>query len=188
MCAKTFFVIILILLLSFLMIVDYNNKSTSDDNSRLYIKAKVIENRGKTELGFYISVNEGRLDDNIINSYKFMEQIGIDMQVALKDNNYKEYNRLSSLGKILTAKQIAINENKLREMSLKKQVLTIWNELSEGVHYDDIYFHNIGRKGQVHFFYMFIAEAKHDYELYLKDLAPIDPYYIDSMTFIYTYM
>ena len=188
MCAKTFFVIILILLLSFLMIVDYNNKSTSDDNSRLYIKAKVIENRGKTELGFYISVNEGRLDDNIINSYKFMEQIGIDMQVALKDNNYKEYNRLSSLGKILTAKQIAINENKLREMSLKKQVLTIWNELSEGVHYDDIYFHNIGRKGQVHFFYMFIAEAKHDYELYLKDLAPIDPYYLDSMTFIYTYM
>jgi hypothetical protein len=135
--SRTVFIIILILLLSFLKIIDYNNKSILDDNSRLYTKAKEIENRGKKELSFYIRENEGRIDDNIINSYKLMEHIGIDMQVAIKDNDYKEYNRLSALGKILTAKQIAINQNILREMSLKKQVFTIWNELIDEVHYND---------------------------------------------------
>ncbi|GAB6108941.1 ABC transporter permease [Fusibacter bizertensis] len=189
MSAKTFFIIMLILLLSFLKISDYNNRSILDDNSRLYTKAKEIEDRGKDGLYEYKRIFEGGIiDENIINSHKFMEHIGIEMQLALKDSDYKEYNRLSALGKILTAKQIAIAQNRLREMSLKKQVLTIWNELSEDMNYDDIYFENNGRKADGKYFYEFVAEAKHDYELYVKDLVLIDPYHIDSTTFIYTYM
>ncbi len=186
--SRTVFIIILILLLSFLKISDYNNKSILDDNSRLYTKAKEIEDRGNSYLNYYIRDNEDRIDDNMVDSYKFMEKIGIDMQIAIKNNDYKEYNRLSTLGKILTSKDIAINENILREMSLKKQVINIWNELSDGVHYDDIYFENSGMKGAAIFFYMFVTEVKHDYGLYKEDLAPIDPYYMDSTTFIYTYM
>lgn len=186
--SKTVFIIILILLLSFLKIDDYNNKSTLDDNSKFYNDAEIIEDRGKRDLHYYIIENEGRIDDNIVNSYKLIEKIGVDMQRAIKNNDYKEYNRLSALGKILTAKDIAINESILREMSLKKQVSNMWNELSDEVHYDDIYFDDRGFTGGRIFFHKFLTEAKHDYELYKKDLVPIDPYYIDSTTFIYTYM
>lgn len=186
--SRTVFIIILILLISFLKINDYNNKSILDDNSRLYTKAKEIEDRGKSGLNYYIRDNEDRIDEKIVNSYKFMEKIGIDMQMAIKDNDYKEYNRLSTLGKILTSKDIAINESILREMSLKKQVSNMWNELSGEVHYDDIYFENTGQKGKALFFHRFLTEVKHDYGLYKEDLVHIDPYYIDSTTFIYTYM
>lgn len=188
MSAKTFFIIVLILLLSFIKISDYNNRSTLDDNSVLYNRAKLIEDRGKSGLYEYKRIFEGGIiDENIIDSYKLMEQIGIEMQLALKEGDYKEYNKLATLGDILLAKQIAIDQNRLREMSLKKQVLTIWNELSDGIHYDDVYF-NYGSGFISVNFYTFLTWARHDYSLYQKDLISIDPYHIDSTTFIYIYM
>lgn len=185
--SRTVFIVLLIIILSFLKIDDHNNKSLRNDSGILFKRGKEIETIAKTGLNAYIRQNADKLDENIINSYKLMENIGIQMQSAVKNSNFKEYNRLSSIGKILICKKIAMNENRLREMSLKKQVNDIWIELSNGISYDEVYFEYTGKKGELHFYYMFLIETKHDYMLYKENLSPIDPYYIDSITFLYMY-
>lgn len=184
---RTVFGIALILIISFINIQEYNSKSRTSDNSEIYLNARSIQRMSDMWLDMYLEKNENRLDPTIINSYKYMHDSGAQMQVALNNEDYKELNRVSFIGNVLYSKHIAINENPLREMSLKKQVNDMWLELSD-IPYDDIYFNNVGRKGELDFYYSFLANAKHDYILYQENLPPIDPYYIDSTTFIYMYL
>lgn len=184
---RTVFAIALILIISFINIQEYNSKSRTSDNSEIYLNARTIQRMSDMWLDMYLEENENRLDPTIINSYKYMKDLGAQMQVALNNQDYKELNRVSFLGNVLYSKHIAINENPLREMSLKKQVNDMWIDLSD-IPYDSIYFNNIGKKGDLPFYYYSLTQAKHDYVLYQENLLPIDPYYIDSSTFIYMYL
>lgn len=46
----------------------------------------------------------------------------------------------------------------------------------------------IGPRGNLPFYYKFLIESKHDYILYTENLISLEPYYIDSISFIYMYL
>lgn len=184
---KTLFVIVLIMILSFQKIAIYNTEYNKSNNNKLYSKAGTIESIGKSGPDFYSRENRDLLNEGIIYSYKLIEDIGLGMRKAIRNNDYKEYNRLSTFGKLIISKRIILGENKIRQMSFKKQSIHMWNHVSNGISYDDIYFEELGR-GQLPFYYVFLLNAKHDYSLYREGLNPMDLYQLDSITFLYMYL
>ena len=185
---RTLFVIILIFILSLQKIGQYNIESRKSDNSGLYNRSEAIERRGRRGLNNYVLDYGDKADDNIINSYEVMENTGIQMKMAVKNEDYSEYNRLSTFGNLITAKSIISKEDRLWQMIFQKQAMEIWDNVSNGIPYDDVYFEKIGPRGNLPFYYKFLIEAKHDYILYTENLISLEPYYIDSISFIYMYL
>lgn len=185
---RTIFVIILIFILSLQKIVQYNIESGKSDNGSLYNRGEDIERRGRSGLDAYVFDYGNKTDGKTLNSYEVMTNTGIQMKMAVRNKDYNEYNRLSTFGNLLTAKSIVLKEEKLREISFRRQVIEMWDDVSKGISYNDISFKDRAPRGKLHFYYKFLIEAKHDYILYTENLIPIDPYYIDSASFMYMYL
>ena len=106
-----------------------------------------------------------------------------DLIIANEKENMKEINRLISFHHLLLAKEGAVRHDAIMNTVFKQKVINIWDEVSNGVPYEDINFGDVGihREGVE----SNLLLAKYYHKLYVND---IEPFYFDDNTNIkYTY-
>lgn len=103
--------------------------------------------------------------------------------IANEENNIKEVNRLMTFYHLLFAKQGAISDDPIMDTVFQKKVIKMWDDVSNGIHYEDINFR--GDRMYIEDSNTILLHAKYYYKLYINDL---EPFYSDDNTNVkYTY-
>ena len=182
---KTWFLMVLIFILSFQKIVDYNEKTLSNTYSReavFDLKGKHMESGGNRLLNHY---KDG--PEKSKNSAKLLIDTGTQIRIAAAEENYDEWKRLVSFGRLIDSKAAVQRFGGLREESFRIRSMKIWNEVSNGVDYEEVDF-ELGNPFALRGYSdTFLADAQYNHILYRDNLHPIGIYHMDSMTFLYHY-
>lgn len=167
--------------------------------------ALVYLNVGMTRQKEYNMDAEGRMFEGVANSglnirtlekypdtiYTLvtLKETGANARIAAINQNYQEYNRFVTVGYMLLADEAAEIRGKLWETVFKYASADMWELAVNDMDHTRICFTGINSGGmQREDYYQFILRAKFFYNLYQKDLKPINDSFIDSSTFSYHYM
>lgn len=187
---KTWFLMGLIFILSFQKIADYNVKSLTDSSVLSFDQyGDLMEMKGDNLIWPYEDGPWKLMDESgkSRDSAKLLINIGTEMRVAAKEENYTEWKRLKSFGDLISSKAAAQRVGGLKEESFRIRAMKIWDEVSGGIDYADVDFKLGDMMSQRGYSDNMLASANYYHILYRDNLHPIGRYHMDSMTFIYHY-
>lgn len=180
---KTWFLMGLIFILSFQKITDYKVKSLTDLSSLKFdLYGELIENAGNRLLDDYEDGSRESKD-----SAKLLKDIGTEIRIAAKKEDYTEWKRLNSFGNLIRSKASAQRFGGLREESFRIRAMKIWDEVSGGINYVDVDFKFGDVAATRSISDTRLTAGKYYHILYRDNLHPIERYRMDSMTFLYHY-
>lgn len=121
-------------------------------------------------------------------SLRVLKETGTKARLEIYSSNKKEYNRLTTFGYLLLAKDRAEKSGKLRALAFKLVAKDMWDDVAEGRSYDSLTFEGANFSFIREDYYQFLMRARLHYELYQKNLDFVDKNHIDSSTFPYHYL
>ncbi|MBU5425830.1 ABC transporter permease subunit [Tissierella pigra] len=181
--ARTWFLILLIFILSFQKILDYKTKSLTETSAINFDSlGRYMENAGSRLLDEY---KDGPKESQ--NASNVLIDIGTQMRIAAKEEDYTEWERLASFGYLIRGKAAVQRFGGLREESFRIKSMKFWDEVNGGIEYEDIDF-KFGVLGSTREKVdTYLITAKYYNILYKNNLQPVEKYHMDSMMFLYHY-
>src|SRR5699024_9184387 len=125
-----------ILIISFQRISYYTAESTKKSFKDAYDEhRKLLEGSGNRLLEEYKS---GPKEDK--NSAKLLKNIGTEIEVLARKEEYTEINRILSFGYLIKAKAVVQTERELIREKFNENAIKIWDDVSNGIKYEDVVF------------------------------------------------
>ena len=180
---KTLFLIVLMLVLSFQRIGHYRLEGAK------YSSYVSFESYGESieNLGSILFQRYGEGSEKDRDSFKLFMDTGEQVKIAAKEEDYREWTRLSAFAALIYAKSAAYGEGEQEKESFKSEAIEIWNEVSNGIDYDDVDFKYGDKTAYKTSSDFHLSEARYYHTLYKKGLDPIGRNHINSITFLYRY-
>lgn len=114
---KTWFLIVFIFILCFQSISSYYVESIKYDSNVLDAFGRTYERIGNRVTGYEEYLPE------VQRAYNLISDIGTEMRIVAKEEDYSRWSKLHSFASLLYAKSIAQREGGLKEISFRKRLL-----------------------------------------------------------------
>lgn len=179
----TWFVIFVLCMMSILNIIEMKNARLNRPfkGHDMYRFGSRVNPYNWSQL---INENVKKMYPKAYRSFILIDKIEEDLGKVIEENNIDEINRLYSFYFLLWAKDYYVRNDPIMDIVFEKKVIKMWNDISDGIAYEDIDFYPIGKSLDGSFYLLY---AKYYYQLYINDFEPIYSDDINNITYLYDY-
>lgn len=179
---KTWIMLSLVLAISLLYLnssLNESNKASKESTGKMF---ESIANSA------FAGFERKDIFPDTVSSLNILKDTGEKIKLETFNPDEKEFNRLTTFGYLLLAKDKSEELGKLRERAFKYMAEDMWDTVSDGINYDSITYKEVSLINSREYYYEFIMKAKFHYYLYENNLNAVSKNFIDSSIFPYHYM
>lgn len=185
----TWFVILILFMMSMLNIIETKdkrlNRSFEGHDVYDFVRGELWD--WTYHWGKVYGEREMKLYPKAYYSESMLNKVQEDLRKTNEENDVKEITRLMSFHSLLYIKlNLKLEEDPIMSKVFEKKILKIWDDVSNGIPYDDIEFMPFTEVdyGWTNYW---IVSAKYHHQLYINDMEPVYSDEVNNITYLYEY-